>query len=196
MLRNGRGYSLIELLAVIAFMSVIGAMALPRLMEAAEAGRIRGAAYYVSSRFNLARMMAAQRNANVAFRFEPEEDAIRVRTFMDTNNNGVRSAEILSGVDVAVLPIERLDRLFGGVRFGFVPGARLIDGTSVSPADDPIRFGAADMLTFSPSGTATSGTVYLRGRGDRWQFAIVVLGATGRTRIARFDTRTRQWSQP
>ena len=194
--RTDCGYSLIELLVVLAFMTVIGAMAVPRLMDAADAGRIRGAAYYVSSRFNLARMMAAHRNVNVAFRFEPEDDGIRVRTFMDTNGNGVRGVEILSGVDVGVLPVERLDRLFGGVRFGFVPGARLIDGTSVSPADDPIRFGAADMLTFSPSGSATSGTVYLRGRGDRWQFAVVVLGATGRTRIARFDITTGQWSQP
>lgn len=195
-MRTDRGHTLVELLVAIALILVISAVAVPRLTEAADAGRARAAAYYMSSRFSLARTMAAHRSANVAFRFEPEPGGIRVRAFADANGNGVRSAEIRSGIDITVLPDERLDERFPGIRFGFVPGARLIDGTATSPGDDPIRFGPTDMLTFSPSGTATSGTVYIRGRSDHLQFAVVVLGATGRTRITRFDAGTRRWMDP
>jgi Tfp pilus assembly protein FimT len=183
-------------MVVMTLIGLVTAATLPRIRTALDGANTRGAAFYVSSRFTLARTLAAQRNANVAFRFEPEDDGFRVRTLMDTNGNGVLVAEVRSGVDVSILPDERLDHRFSGVQYGFVPGGRLIDGTSVSPGDDPIRVGRSDMLTFSPSGTATAGSVYIRSRRDEWQCAVIVLGATGRTRIARFDVRTRQWIDP
>ena len=196
MTHEASGHTLVELLIVTALVCVVAAIGLPRLRAGLDDAKTRTAAFYVSSRFALARTLSAQRNANVAFRFEPADSGFRVRAIVDTNGNGVRSAEIQSGIDVPILPDERLDHLFSGVQYGFVPGARLIDGTSVSPGDDPIRFGRSDMLTFSPSGTATSGTVYIRSRRTNSQFAITVLGATGRTRITRFDAANRRWIAP
>ena len=196
MTRTSSGHTLVELLIVTALMGTAAAIGLPRIRAGLDDAKTRTAAFYVSSRFALARTLAAQRNANVAFRFEPEDSGIRVRAIVDTNGNGVLSSEIRSGIDVPILPDERLDHLFPGVRYGFVPDARLIDGTSVAPDDDPIRFGRSDMLTFSPSGTATSGTVYIRSRRTESQFAITVLGATGRTRISRFDAPNRRWIAP
>ena len=55
-----------------------------------------------------------------------------------------------------------------------------------------MRIGRSRILTFTPIGTATSGTLYLRGRGSI-QFAVRVLGATGRTRVLRYDARLRKW---
>jgi Tfp pilus assembly protein FimT len=196
MTRHTSGHTLVELLIVTALVGVVAAMSLPRIRAGLDGAKTRTAVFYVSSRFALARTLAAQRNANVAFRFEPEDTGFRVRAIVDTNGNGVLSAEIRSGIDVPILPDERLDHLFSGVQYGFVSGAQLIDGTSVSPGDDPIRFGRSDMLTFSPSGTATSGTVYIRSRRAAWQYAVTVLGATGRTRIARFDQASRRWIAP
>lgn len=190
-----RGHSLVELLVALAVIGAVLIAAVPAVTAGLDGARARGAAYYVSSRFALTRTLAVQRHAKVALRFEPEEDAIRVRTILDANGNGVRTAEIAAGVDVPILPDERLDHLFGGVRYGFIDGATLIDGSAVAPDDDPVRFGRSDMLVFTPAGTATSGTVYLRGR-DRSQFAVVVLGATGRTRIVRFDRDRAEWVAP
>ena len=56
---------------------------------------------------------------------------------------------------------------------------------------DGVRIGTAKILTMSADGTATSGTLYLQGR--RAQDAVRVLGATGRTRVLKYDTGRRTW---
>lgn len=190
-----RGYTLIELLVVIGLMTTVVAMATPSMTAGLDEARVSGAARYIAGRFGLTRTQAVHRHANVGLRFSGTAAGISMRPFLDTNGNGVRSADIASGVDTPVLSAERLADLFGGVRFGFIEGATLIDGTPAAVDDDPVRFGMTRMVTFTPVGTATAGTVYIRGRGKS-QYAVVVLGATGRTRIARFDARRQEWAEP
>jgi hypothetical protein len=149
----------------------------------------------MASRVALTRMQAVRRNANVGLRFEPLSGTYGMRSYADGNRNGLKTAEISSGVDPAIGPLDRLDQLFPGVTLGFIAGAKLIDGTPVNPGDDPVRFGTTKTVIFSPFGTASSGTVYVRGRGP-WQYAVVVLGATGRSRLLQFDPRTGTWSAP
>jgi len=76
------------------------------------------------------------------------------------------------------------------VRFGLadsVPDADGLRGTGT----DGVRIGSARILTMSPDGTATSGTLYLQGK--RAQYAVRVLGATGRTRVLAFDRGRQAW---
>jgi prepilin-type N-terminal cleavage/methylation domain-containing protein len=189
-----RGYTLPELLVTLMLAATIMAIAVPAVNGSLDAWRTRGAAFFMASRFVLTRVQAVHRHANVGLRFSDEGDGFSMRAYADGNDNGVRSAEIASGVDPPIRDADRLDHLFPGTRFGFIEGATLIDGTDAGPSADPIRFGSTDTVTFSPAGTATSGTVYVRGRGEV-QYAVIVLGATGRTRIARFDPVTRRWTE-
>ena len=186
------GYSLIDVLVTMAVAGCVMSISVPRLDAALDAWRARGAAYFLAERVALTRMQAVHRGSNVALRFEAEDGTFRLRAYADGNDNGVRSADIGGGYDPPITPPDRVDHLFPGARFGFIPGARLIDGTPVGTGDDPIRFGVTRMIASAPAGTATSGTAYVRGRGPV-QFAVVVLGATGRARVMRFDPVTRQW---
>jgi len=54
---------------------------------------------------------------------------------------------------------------------------------------DPIRFGASNMVSFSPLGTATPGTFYLAGEG--LQGAVRVTGGSARVRL--MVCRGRKW---
>jgi prepilin-type N-terminal cleavage/methylation domain-containing protein len=190
-----RGVSLVELLIALLVVGIVCAIAVPQIDRTVDHWRTRGAAFFMSARVALTRMRAVRRNVNIGLRFTASGGVYSMRAYADGNGNGVRSAEVASGVDPAIDAADRLDELFPGVSFGFVPGARLIDGAGAAPGDDPIRLGAGDTLVFSPLGTATSGTLYVRGRGP-WQYAVVVLGATGRTRVLRFEASTGAWSAP
>jgi hypothetical protein len=48
------------------------------------------------------------------------------------------------------------------------------------------------MAVFTPHGTATPGTLYIRGRGTS-QFAVRIFGETGKTRVFRFDAGSHTW---
>jgi Tfp pilus assembly protein FimT len=193
--RSTRGFTIVEMLVTALLIVTVCAMAVPAIDRIVDHWRAQGAAFFMSSRVALTRVQAVRRNANVGLRFEPVNGTYAMRSYADGNRNGLRTAEITSGVDPAIGPVDRLDELFPGVRLGFIDGAKLIDGTAVGPGDDPVRLGTTKTVIFSPLGTASSGTVYLRGRGQ-WQYAVVVLGATGRNRVLQFNTRTGTWSAP
>ena len=53
-------------------------------------------------------------------------------------------------------------------------------------------FDTSVLMSFSPLGTASSRTLYLRG-ADGSQYAVRVLGATGRTRVLRLVVSTGAW---
>jgi hypothetical protein len=101
---------------------------------------------------------------------------------LDGNANGVRAQEIASGIDREVRTPVRLEDLFPGVAIALPPGA---EGAA-------LQLGGTDLLSFTPSGTSTSGSIHLLGR-DGSQFAVRVLGVTGRVRLLRFDPGTGAW---
>jgi S-ribosylhomocysteine lyase LuxS involved in autoinducer biosynthesis len=80
------------------------------------------------------------------------------------------------------------------VRFGFLEGVHTIDHEDPGSAGDPIRAGVSNIMTFSPNGSATGGTLYLRG-AKRSQYAVRVLGVTGRTRVFQYHTGTARWTE-
>ena len=139
------------------------------------------AARYLGGRMAMARTYAVTRSANVALRFNPEGSDATFQMFVDGNGDGVRNTDIASQVDLPLdLPV-KLSDLFSGVRIAAADG------------DDPIRIGNTNLLSFTPLGTATPGTISVRGR-DRSQLALRVVGATGRTRLLRYDTESGEWA--
>ena len=115
------GYSLIDVLVTMAVAGCVMSISVPRLDGALDAWRTRGAAFFVAERIALTRMQAVHRGANVALRFEAEDGTFRLRAYADGNDNGVRSADIGGGYDPPITPPDRVDHLFPGARFGFIP---------------------------------------------------------------------------
>lgn len=190
--RSAHGYTLIEVLFVSALAAVVAAAALPQLTTGLQHMKAVGAARYLSARLQQARMEAMRRRANTALRFTWSGGGFRYAAYVDGNRNGVRAADILAGVDRQVGHEERLSDQFAGVWFGALPGLPAVDAGGQPPGNDPIRFGAADMATFTASGTATPGSLYIRGPAGT-QYVIRVFGDTGRTRILKFHPVTQTW---
>ena len=109
----------------------------------------------------------------------------------DGNRNGVRTAELVTGIDRVLSEPEQIGARFAGVSFGLHLGVPDADG-HMSGSLDGVRIGPSRLLVVNVDGTATSGTLYLRGRSHT-QYAVRVLGVTGRVRVLRFDDERRRW---
>ena len=184
------GFTLIELLVAVALSMLLVSIALPLGGQAVDELRTASAARYLAGRIAASRMDAIRRSRAVALKFEPAAPDYQFTVFVDGNGNGVRSADIAAGVDQPVgLPRQLADD-FAHVRFGLEIGRPDVDGVRNASADG-VRIGTSRILTVSPDGTATSGTLYVLGR--QAQYAVRVLGATGRTRVLKYDTGARIW---
>jgi type II secretory pathway pseudopilin PulG len=187
----GRGFTVLELLLALAVSVTMMAIAIPLTANALDAERASMAARYLSGRISDARMEAVKRSTRVALRFEPLDGDYRFAEYLDGNGNGVRTADIAAGIDTELEPEQGLGDQFAGVRFGLQAGLPDLDGQRAAGASDGVRIGSSRILTLGPDGTATSGTLYLHSR--RAQFAVRILGATGRVRVLRFDPGGQQW---
>ena len=188
--RQVRGLTLLELLFAMALGITLVAIAVPMTAAALEGLRAAGAARYVAGRIMRIRMDAVRASTAIALRFQPVGADYAFAPFADGNGNGVRTADILAGIDTQVGPYEQLYEKFPGVTFLLRDGVPDADGAP-SSSTDGVRVGAARILTMSPDGTATSGSLYLAGRGG--QYAVRVLGATGRIRVLFFNPGDNRW---
>lgn len=180
---SAAGFTLIEVLFTIGLTAVLCGVAAPSILRGIDRWRGIAAVRYLATRMTLARMQAATWGAAVALRFEHTTDGLTFGIYRDGNGNGVLTADIQRGIDRLIDPSVRLSEQFPGVDIGLAQGARV---------DDPLHIGRTAILTFSPLGTATSGTIYVLG-GDGTQWGVRVLGVTGRTRVLQYRQDRDEW---
>jgi prepilin-type N-terminal cleavage/methylation domain-containing protein len=171
---GSRGFTLVELLFALGLFLVLSAIAVPAVLASLDRSRARAAARFLSARMALARSQAVARSGAVALRFAEDAGATSLTAYADGNGNGVRSRDIESGDDPLLDVPVRLSDLFPGVVIS------------------SLAIGSSGLVSFTPDGTATSGTIVIRGRGGT-EFAVRVFGVTGRTRVLRYDTGRREF---
>ena len=188
------GYSFVELLFAVALSVTLASIAGAAVAQGTARLRAEVALRTVVGRFLDARAEAVRRGAVVAIVFSRCDDSWCLEVVADGNGNGVRRAEIASGTDRAIERPWRVEDATGVLRVAVTDDLPpLAPGEpAVAAGDDPVRFGSADLASFSPLGTATSGSLLLSSR-HRGAFAVRVLGPTGRVRALAFDPDRRVW---
>ena len=188
------GYSVLELLMALGVSVTLGAAAVPECLTTLDEARASGAVHHISGRLQRARMEAVMRSAVVGLQFTPTADGYSYTVYLDGNRNGILTRDIQRGIDRVVTRTERLGDQFAGIEFGAIPGLPAVDAGGTPPGSDPIRLGSGSIASFSASGSSSSGTVYIRSRRDA-QYAVRIFGETGKTRMLKFEPRTRVWKQ-
>ena len=188
-----RGAALIDVVFTAGLVAVLSGIAIPLWHATRQQAAASAGARYVAAKLQQVRIEALKRNVAVAVRFDPR-DLDRLGVYADGDGDGVLESDIERGTDVPLEPVSRLsDYTTIALRVSQeVPEPDT--GTPVPAGSDPLRIGRSTLLSFSPLGSATGGTLYLAGTTGP-QMAVRILGATGRMRVLRFDVASRQWRE-
>ena len=190
------GLTTLELIVSLLFAALLTLLIAPGTFALRESVSIRNAVHETTVAFYLARTYAISRDRNVGLKFRRNGDRFEWALYGDGNGNGVRTAEIASGVDRylgVAYPWSRND-----VRPAIMTGIRVPDpstpGRYLDRIDDPIRFNNSDICSFTPLGDATPGSVYLWDAHNR--MAVVrVFGATAKIRTLYYRRGARAWTR-
>lgn len=186
-LRSDAGATVLELLIVLLMIVALSAISAPVAASVIDAGRARQAAVFLGTRFRLAHQQAVTLGANVGVVFDQVGGQWQVRVCRDGSRNGLRRADIQSGADPCPDGPHNLTDMFPGVEVGVDPQLRGPSGEPGSP--DPVRLGSSNIASFSPIGSSTTGTVFLRSRGGA-QYAVRLSGIAGRLRVLWYERVT------
>jgi hypothetical protein len=153
---------------------------------------LRAAVGDVRTVFSMARSLAIAQDRNVALRFRYLEGAWTYALYEDGDGDGVRSADIQTGRD----PLVRASRMIAKdevvVGFPTFPVTDPDTGDPLPADASPVRFGNSALCSFSPTGSATSGSIFLTNRFND-AAVIRVYGPTARIRVLRFDRASGRW---
>jgi len=189
-----RGVSLVGLCLAMTVAVALIVAAAPTMASLSAAVAVRSAAYEAATALYRARAYAIARNVHVGVKFRRNGNRYEWALYRDGNGNGVRTAEIARGVDKPLpvyVPWARRD-----VLPSILADCRVPDpgnpGSALDHPEDPIRFGASDICSFSPAGESSPGSIYLSDGRNR--MAVVrVLGRTAKIRVLYWRRGDTAW---
>jgi Tfp pilus assembly protein FimT len=188
-----RGAALIDVLAALGLSGVLAAVAVPVVGGTLDREQVIVGTHYLAASVQRARLESLKRASAVAVRLEMLGGRTAVQLFTDGNGNGVLQRDIDRRIDPALTGVEWLDAHGRDVSLRINQAITDVAGSAaLNAGDDPLRIGNTALVSFSPLGSSTSGTVYVAARRGP-QMAIRIYGATGRVRVLMFDAQARQW---
>lgn len=151
------GFSLIELLVVLALIGMSVIVGYPAMIEWLERYQVRAAASEIASSIQLQRMRAVSQNVEFSIQFDPDNNTYALYQGGDPDTGLM--------LDVIPRPLPR--------------------GVTFSGADDPIGT-ASDIIVFHPDGSlndSTSNTDTISVGNDQAVFQVQFNRATGRVEV-------------
>jgi prepilin-type N-terminal cleavage/methylation domain-containing protein len=193
--RVSRGVTLPELLVVLVLGALLFLASAPALATLRSAGRTSAAAHELAITLEGLRWKSVATGASHGLAFASDARGWSYRIVRDGNGNGLRTTEIARGTDPTLVASVRLEDRLSPVRLGFPRATSIAEipprtGT-IADLSDPISFGRSDLVSFSPAGTSSSGTLYVTDGVELC--AIVLFGPTSRLRVWRYDGRSATW---
>lgn len=195
--RGGAGFSLVEALLALAILGLFLTVSMPAFGAALSRARVAAAAREMAGEMARLRSEAIASRRSVGLRFSAAGGRREFTVYADGDGDGIRADDIAAGRDPLLMAARDLPSRWEGIDFGLleaaIPEVPPASGV-LAPGSDPVRFGSSDTISFTPWGTASSGTLYISDGRDS-VFAVVLYGHTGRIRTWRFDRDLWRWTR-
>jgi len=194
---SATGFQLYELLVVLAILSIVATMGIPRVLDWTRHLKVDLAAHELVGALRLARSYAVRHSTKVGVKFRTDNRrGVTFGMYRDGDGDGVLTADIDSGVDPPIGPPRQLSHFGSFARFGFPPGPAPRDPGDprrrLDRLEDPIRFNRSDIASFNHLGGSTPGSLYLT--DGRYLLSVVRLfGRTGKVKVMRYDQEIEEW---
>jgi Tfp pilus assembly protein FimT len=185
---SAAGLSLIEALLALSLATAAAGAAIPAVFEITRAMRLRSAAAFIAGYLQRARLEAITHSRPIGVRFRQVEDDWLMGAYADMNGNGIRTADISAGIDVAVDADVSFAARCPSVRIARLAGVPDVNGAAGGEA---VRFGPSGIATFDTDGSSSSGSLYIT--DGRTQIAVTITPATGRIRLRKWEPRLGIW---
>jgi Tfp pilus assembly protein FimT len=193
--RDEGGFSLVEAALVLTLLGLLVTVSAPVFAEALSRARVTAATAEMGQTLARLRARAIAERRRVGLRFRTVAGRTTFAVYADGDGDGLRSDDIANGTDPLLEAERDLPSRYEGIDFGLLPQA-VPDvppqSGSLPPGSDPVRFGSTDTVTFTPWGTASTGTLFISDGRDT-VMAVVLYGHTGRIRTWRLDRSLGQW---
>jgi Tfp pilus assembly protein FimT len=190
-----RGLTAAETVVVLALTAALLLVGIPYLDEARRGAALRSVAQQVNGLMVRSRTHAIMRQQTTAVVFEPSP-SWRCYVAADGDGDGVRRDDLSAGRDRIVGEVVRLRCRPGGL--GILTDERIPNPSGTGwlrgNMNDPVRAGRGDIISFTPTGTATPGSVYMTDHRSQMR-VLRIYGATGRVRCMVWKVGWPQWKQ-
>ena len=194
-MRSGRGFSFLEIVVVLAIIGAIALCAVPSFATYRRRASVTSQAVQLQGIFRSLRTRAIASNRHAGVKFTQVGSEWAYSLYEDGDGDGIRSDDIASGVDRRYAGPSLLTPQFHIATIGLLPTAiRDPDGDALSPTALAVQFNRSTICSFSPTGSATPGTVYITD-GAGQLFAVRVAGTSGRVRTLRYNGARRRWDE-
>jgi prepilin-type N-terminal cleavage/methylation domain-containing protein len=193
-LRTASGFTLAEILTVVAILGVIVLSSVPAFFNLRRRHAVRAAAAEIRAVFHLARSRAIARSTNTAIRFRKHGNSWHYAIYEDGDRDGVRNDDIAAGRDPVVTGYRKLLQGAGGAEVG-LPDIPLTDPDTrqrIARGASPVQFNRSQLCSFSPIGGGTAGSIYLTD-GHDLALVVRVYGATGKIRTLSYNRGSSRW---
>ncbi|MGH9797549.1 MAG: hypothetical protein ACRD5D_05265, partial [Candidatus Polarisedimenticolia bacterium] len=176
---------------------LLATVSAPAALERLARARVAAAGREIAMEMARLRAEAITGGRHTGLRLEWRGGSYRFAPHADGDGDGIRSEDAAAGIDPPLRPARDLRSRYAGIDFGLLDAAipEVPPGTgALAPHSDPVRFGRSDIVSFSPRGTSSSGTLYISD-GRRAVAAIVLYGGTGRIRVWSYDRHHGRWNR-
>jgi len=194
--RRQRGSSLIDALTSLAVFATLTLITIPPMDSLRREAALERAVANVSGLIVRGRSLAVVRGRATALVFEHSAGGWRCFLASDGDGDGVHRDDIRRGRDS--IDGEVLQLSSGPAGPGILSGIPVPDpsgkGRLRGDPGDPIRAGRGDIITLSPAGTATPGSLFFSD-GRRRMRVLRIYGATARVRQMIWRRGWRRWKR-